>query len=55
MWAKVRRVAVVSILVTIGAVAAMLAPFPIPFRGWLRGDRDEVPTELVAEESRPGG
>jgi hypothetical protein len=55
MWATIRRFAVVSVLVAAAAVAAMLAPFPIPFRGWLRGDRDEVPTELVADEVRPGG
>ena len=50
MWARLRRFAVVSILIVVGAAAAMLAPFPMPFKGWLRGDRDEVPTELIAEE-----
>jgi len=50
MWARLRRFAVVAVLIAVGFAAAMLAPFPMPFKGWLRGDRDEVPTELIAEE-----
>ena len=55
MWERIRRFAVVSVLIVVGSAAAMLAPFPLPFRGWLRNDRDEVPTELIAEDLRPGG